>query len=65
MHFFYLPPRPDRLLVPPILLPNGYRGLLPRELSGRGVKLATHFHLIPTLRMLGAIPLLLQYVFMA
>jgi hypothetical protein len=41
------------------ILYYGYRGL-----SGRGVKLTTHFHLVPKL-MRGAKPPLLQYVFIA
>jgi len=32
---------------------------------GRGVKLTTHFHLMLRFRMLGAVPSLLEYVFMA
>jgi len=30
----------------------------PREQSGRGVKLTTHLHIVPRLRMSGDIPLL-------
>jgi hypothetical protein len=41
-----------------------YRGLLPQGKSGWGVKLTAHLHLVPRLRMYGAIPLLPQYVFM-
>jgi hypothetical protein len=33
--------------------------------SGRGVKLITHLHLVPRLRMSGALPLLHLYVFVA
>jgi len=40
-------------------------GVLNPGESGRGVKLATHLHLIPTSRMRGTIPPLSQYVFMA
>jgi hypothetical protein len=34
-------------------------------LSGRGVNLTTHLHLVTRLRMSGAVPSLPQYVFMA
>jgi hypothetical protein len=33
--------------------------------SGRGVKLTTYLHIVPRLRMTGAIPLLPLYAFMA
>jgi hypothetical protein len=33
--------------------------------SGRGVKMPTHLHLVQRLKMRGAITALLQYVFMA
>jgi hypothetical protein len=63
--FFSSPPRSDRLWCPPNLLSNGYRwGSFP-ELSGRGVKMATHLHLVQRLRMRGAIPPLSKHVFMA
>jgi hypothetical protein len=45
---------------PPSLLSNGYRGLFPRVIGGRGVKLTTHLHPAPKLRMCGAILLLLH-----
>jgi hypothetical protein len=35
-------------------------GVLPSEYSGRGVKLTTHLHLVPKLRMCGAIPQLIH-----
>jgi hypothetical protein len=38
-------------LGPTSLLSNVYMGLFPREISGRGVKLTTHLHLVPRLRM--------------
>jgi hypothetical protein len=59
-YFFSLPPRPDRLWHPPSLLSNGYQTLLSRvkRQRDRGVKLTTHLHLVPKLRMRGAIPLL-------
>jgi hypothetical protein len=62
--FFSLPPRPERLWGPPSLLSNGYQGLCPWGQSGRGVKLTTHLHLVPRLRMRGAVPPLFLYVFM-
>jgi len=37
----FSPPRPERLWVPTRLLSNEYQGLLPRNKSGRGVKLTT------------------------
>jgi hypothetical protein len=39
-------------------------GALSLGYSGWGVKLTTHFHLVPRSRMRGAIPALPQYVFM-
>jgi hypothetical protein len=56
--------RPDRLCYPPSLLSNGYRGIFPQRLSGRRVNLSIHLHLVPKLRMRGAILSLPQYVFM-
>ena len=38
-------------------------GVLPRGYSGRSVKLTAHLHLVPRLRMSGAIPLLPLYAF--
>jgi hypothetical protein len=49
---------------PPSLLSSKYRGLLPRWETSQGVKLTTHFHLLPRLRMHGAVPSLAKYVFM-
>jgi hypothetical protein len=62
---FSMPPRPDQLWDPHSLLFKGYRGLLPRGLSGPGVMLTTLLHLLRGQGMGGAIPPLLQYVFMA
>jgi hypothetical protein len=50
--------------VVPSLLFNGYRGYY-RKWSGRWVMLTTHLHLVPVLRMSGAIPLLPLFVPMA
>jgi hypothetical protein len=43
---------------------NGYLEPLPGK-SGRDVNSTTHVHLVPKLRMTGAVPLLPQYPFMA
>ena len=51
--------RPDRIWGPPSALFNGYRGSFP------GVKLTTHVHLKPWLRVSGAILLLPLYAFVA
>jgi hypothetical protein len=53
---FSSPPRPDRLWGPPSLLANGY--------LRSGCEAATHPHLVPRLRMHGAVPPLPQYAFM-
>jgi hypothetical protein len=50
------PPRPDRLWGPPSLLSNGYRKLFRRRWSSWGVKLTTHLHLAPRLRMRRPVP---------
>ena len=39
--------------------------ILSRELSGQGMNLTTHLHLVPRLGMRGAMPLLRLYAFMA
>jgi hypothetical protein len=44
--FFSPPPRPERLWGLPTLVSNGYQGLFPWGLSGRGVKLTSHLHLV-------------------
>jgi hypothetical protein len=48
------PPRPDRLWGPANLVSDWYRGQ-----SGLDVKLTTHLHLVPRLRLRGAVPSLL------
>jgi len=45
---------PDQPWIPPCLLPNGCRGLFSRGQGGRKVKLTTHLHLLPSLRLFGA-----------
>ena len=55
--FFSSPKRPDRLWHSPSLLFNRYL-VFSREKNGRGMKLTTHLHLVPRLRMSGATPLL-------
>jgi hypothetical protein len=52
---FSSPRRPGRLWGPHNLLYNGYRGLFPREYSGRGVKLTTHLQLVPRSIICGSI----------
>jgi hypothetical protein len=49
------PERPDRLWGPTTFLFSGQGGLFPGGLRGRNVKLTAHFHLVPRLRMRGAI----------
>jgi hypothetical protein len=51
MRFFSIPQRSDRFRDPPTLVSNGYRGILSFGKSGRNVKLTTHFHPVPRLRM--------------
>jgi hypothetical protein len=62
--FLYSLQRLQRPLSAPSLLSSRHRVVFPREQSTRGVKLITHLHLLPTLRMCGAIPQP-PYVFMA
>jgi len=49
--------RPDRLWSPHTLVFNGYEGSF-QGVSGLGLKLAPHLHLMPKLRINGVIPLL-------
>jgi hypothetical protein len=44
---------------------TGERCLFPRGLSGRGVRLTNYFHVVPRLRMCGAILPLILYGFLA
>jgi len=55
-HYFLSPKRPEWLWGQTSLLSNGGRVLFPRGQSGQGVKLTTHFHLVPRLGMSLAIP---------
>jgi len=63
--FLSSPKHPDWLRDPSSLLDNWYHGLFHRGYSNQGMKLTTHFSLIPRLRLSGAIPLLPLYAFMA
>jgi len=47
--YFLSPLPPDQLWGPPSLLPNGYWELFPQVM-----KLTTHLHLAPSLRIHGA-----------
>jgi hypothetical protein len=58
------PKLPDWLWGPPCLLFSRYRDYC-RERTDRGVRLTNLFHLLPTLRMSGFIPLLPLHAFMA
>jgi len=51
--------RPDWYWGPLSLIFNVQRRQFPWEQGGRGIKLITHFAVLPKLRMHGAIPLLL------
>jgi hypothetical protein len=52
---FSSPRCPGRLWGSPSLLSNGYWGLFAQGQSGRGVKLTTHFQLVPRSRKCGSI----------
>jgi hypothetical protein len=52
-HQFPSPPCPDRLCGPPALLSSACSGQFPR---GPGREADTHLHLMPRLKMRGAIP---------
>jgi len=54
--FFSSPLHPGGLWSPPSLLSNEYQGLIPWEQSCWGVKLINYHHLVPKLRIYGAIP---------
>jgi hypothetical protein len=62
---FSSPRHPHRLLGPPNLLSNGYRGLFPRGLRGRGEKLPTHLQLVPRSRKMWIYTTTPLYAFMA
>jgi len=55
---------PDWLWGLPILLFSGYQCSF-LEVHGQGMKLTIHLHLLPRIRMSGAVPLLLIYAFVA
>jgi hypothetical protein len=44
--FFSAPQHPERLWVPPSLLPNRYQWLIPLGVSGPGMKLIAYLHLV-------------------
>jgi hypothetical protein len=46
----------DQLWGPPSLLHNGSGGIFPSDTSGKGVKLTTHLHRVPKLRIHGHKP---------
>jgi hypothetical protein len=56
---------PDQLWGPSDLLSDGYWDLFPWGKCNQCMELNTHLHLVLSLRRCGAIPPLLQYVFMA
>jgi hypothetical protein len=64
MGIFLLQQHPDQLWTPPILQFIGQQRLFLQEFSGWDMKLTTHLHLEPRLRIHGAIPLVPPYSFM-
>jgi len=62
LSWLFLSQLPDELWGPPSLLLNGYRGICPQRYSRHSVMLTALLHLVPRLKMCGAIPLLSQYV---
>jgi len=62
--FFSTPEHPQQLCGPPRLLFNEYWQSYPRCRGHWGMKLTTHVHLVPRLRMCGTICLLPLYAFM-
>lgn len=53
--WLFSPQPPDRPRGPPSLLFKCYRCLYPREQSGLGVRLSTHYHLVSRLEVRGVI----------
>jgi hypothetical protein len=49
--YFFSPQCPDQLWGPPTLLSSGYWGLFLQRKSGWSMRLITHLHLLPRLRM--------------
>jgi len=64
MRFFLFATAVSRPALAPTPIQWVLEALTPWK-SGRGVKLTTHFHVVPRLRIRAAITLLPQYVFMA
>jgi hypothetical protein len=60
--FFFLPVSIPAMGPTQVLYSKGTGALSSEGKSGWGVKLITHLHLVPRLRMRGAVP---PYVFMA
>jgi len=61
---FSAPKLPDRVWGPPSLLFNGYRRSF-LGVNSRGANLTTYLHLVPKLRMNGAIRLISLHAFIA
>jgi len=61
----FLFPKESRLVLGTIQPPiSEYHSIPSGDKVARGVKLTTHVHLLPRLRMSGYIPFLLKYAFM-